>query len=241
MHRTMDPPDPGAGWLGCWAHRVREGPEAAVTHRHPLSRTCPAETRLGCGQGGEGDRPFSNVLKEPHAELKEFPNPLSWEIVFLHEKPVFGAGGVSPAKLPKRGWRLQNDRGGSTDRLLGITVDQRFSAQRGGGAYSRTHSSYQQEGRAPKSPSRRSFPSASSQLPLGTQMLQTQEKEIKENPPRPQDLDPGTRFLHLFVLSLEMGLHILGYLGLWMLTFSSCWGTSTLFHHTPALGKGSSG
>lgn len=178
------------------------------------------------------------MLKEPHAELKEFPNPLSWEIISLHEKPVFGAGGVSPAKLPKRGWRLQNDRGGSTDSLLGITVDQRFSAQRGGGAYSRTHSSYQQEGRAPKSLSQRSFPSASSQLPLGAQMLQTQEKEIKENPLRPQDLNPSTRFLHLFVLSLAMGLHILGYLGLWMLTFSSCWGTSTLFHHTRAPRQG---
>ena len=47
--------------------------------------------------------------------------------------------------------------------------------------------------------------------------------------------------LYFLFLSLEMGLHILGYLGLWMLTFSSCWGTSTLFHHTPGLGKGSSG
>ena len=58
------------------------------------------------------------MLKELHAELKEFPNPLSWEIVFLHEKPVFRAGGVagavSPAKLPERGWGLQNDRGGSS-------------------------------------------------------------------------------------------------------------------------------
>ena len=33
------------------------------------------------------------MLEELHAELKEFPNPLSWEIVFLHKKPIFGAGG----------------------------------------------------------------------------------------------------------------------------------------------------
>ena len=45
-------------------------------------------------------------------------------------------------------------------------------------------------------------------------------------------------FSHLFVLSMAMGLYILAYLGLWMLTFSSCWGTSTLFYHTPAPRQG---
>ena len=35
--RTMDPPrEPGAGWLGSWVQWVREGPEGAVTRRHPL-------------------------------------------------------------------------------------------------------------------------------------------------------------------------------------------------------------
>lgn len=78
----------GAGLSGC--EKAQKQQSLTVT---PFPCTCPAKTRQGCGQGGEGNRTFSNVLEELHAELKEFPNPLSWEIVFLHEKPVFGAGG----------------------------------------------------------------------------------------------------------------------------------------------------
>lgn len=74
----------GAGLSGC--EKAQKQQSLTVT---PFPCTCPAKTRRGCGQGGEGNRTFSNVLEELHAELKEFPNPLSWEIVFLHEKPRF--------------------------------------------------------------------------------------------------------------------------------------------------------
>jgi len=124
MHRTMDRP---GSWRRLAGVLGSAGERRARSSSHPLSPPFPAlvwpRHAEGVVREVKGNRPFSNVLKELHAELKEFPNSLSWEIVFLHEKPVFRAGGVagavSPAKLPERSWGLQNDRGGSSWQVPG--------------------------------------------------------------------------------------------------------------------------
>lgn len=58
MHRTMDPPDPGAAGLGCWAQRVREGQK----QQSPTVTLSPCTVRPRHAEGVvrevKGDRPF---------------------------------------------------------------------------------------------------------------------------------------------------------------------------------------
>lgn len=91
MRRAVDPPDPGAGLMGCWVPWVKEGTEAAATHCHPPFPVVREEKGMGLLECVEG----TSCLTE------RIPNPLIWEIAFLLEKPIFraarGDGGCEPS------------------------------------------------------------------------------------------------------------------------------------------------